>query len=87
MAKAGKYPGTYLGDPEIDFVKLADSQGVSGERITSAAELRVALERANKATKEGRPYVIDARVACFGDGADSTWHDAFNLAAHRKRLI
>lgn len=37
--------------------------------------------------KDGRPYVIDARVACFGDGADSTWHDAFNLAAHRKRLI
>jgi thiamine pyrophosphate-dependent acetolactate synthase large subunit-like protein len=87
MAKAGKYPGTYLGDPEIDFVKLAESQGVSGERITSAAELRVALERATKATKDGRPYVIDARVACFGDGADSTWHDAFNLAAHRKRLI
>ena len=30
MTETGKYPGLYLGDPDIDFVQLAASQGVKG---------------------------------------------------------
>ena len=30
MAETGQYIGVYLGDPDIDFVKLAESQGVEG---------------------------------------------------------
>ncbi len=36
MAATGHYHGVYLGDPDIDFVKLAESQGVRGQRVTSA---------------------------------------------------
>src|SRR4029077_10279865 len=32
MHKTGHYAGMYLGDPNIDFVRLAESQGVKGER-------------------------------------------------------
>ena len=35
MAKSGHYAGMYLGDPDIDFVKLAESQGVRARRSTT----------------------------------------------------
>ena len=32
MAKQQKYPEVHLGDPEIDFMMLAKSQGIEGRR-------------------------------------------------------
>jgi|SRR5579872_1076944 len=87
MASTGHYPGMYLGDPNIDFVKLAESQGVKAERVTAASELEAALKRSIAATRDGKPYVIEVVVARFGPGADSVWHESFNLAAHRKRKV
>lgn len=74
MAETGKYPGLYLGDPDIDFVKLAGSQGVGGERVTSASDVAAALRRGTAATRSGSPYLIEFVVARFGGGAESTWY-------------
>jgi len=79
-AKSGKYPGMYLGEPDIDFTLLAKSQGVSGEAVTDPAALAAAIKRGMDATKRGEPYILDVRVSRFGGGADSTWHQKFNLA-------
>jgi thiamine pyrophosphate-dependent acetolactate synthase large subunit-like protein len=87
MASTGHYPGMYLGDPNIDFVKLAASQGVKGERVTAGSELEAALKRGIAATRDGKPYVVEVEVARFGPGADSVWHESFNLAAHRTRKV
>ena len=87
MASSGKYAGMYIGDPDIDFVKLAGSQNVAGERVTAGSDLRAALERGINATKEGNPYLVEVVVARYGGGADSTWHESFNLASHRKMQI
>lgn len=84
MASSGKYAGMYLGDPDIDFIKLAESQSVGAERVTNAGELRTALERGIKTTQDGKPYLVEVIVARYGGGADSTWHESFNLAGHRK---
>ena len=84
MASSGKYAGMYLGDPDIDFVKLAGSQSVDGERVTSGSDLRSAMERGIKSTKEGRPYLVEVLIQRYGGGSDSTWHESFNLAARRK---
>jgi acetolactate synthase I/II/III large subunit len=78
MKETGKYYGLYIGDPDIDFVKLADSQGVKGERVTAPADLRAALTRGIKATKDGNPYVIEVVVARVGPGADSTWYQKYS---------
>src|SRR5262249_48181700 len=78
MKATGKYVGLYIGDPDIDFVKLAESQGVPGERVTAPNNLRAALTRGIKATKEGGPYVIEVVVARVGAGADSTWYQKFS---------
>jgi benzoylformate decarboxylase len=87
MVKSGKYAGMYLGDPDIDFVKLAESQGVSGERVTAGSDLRAALRRGIAATRDGKPYLVEVVISRYGGGAESTWHETFNLAARRKRAV
>jgi thiamine pyrophosphate-dependent acetolactate synthase large subunit-like protein len=51
MAKTGHYVGMYLGDPEIDFVALAKSQGVPGEKVSTSAEMEPTLKRGAEATR------------------------------------
>lgn len=80
MAATGKYAGMYLGDPDIDFVQLAASQGIEGEKATTPAELEAALKRGMQATKAGEPYVVEALIRRIGPGADSTWHEGFKLS-------
>ena len=87
MKGEDRYTGMYLGDPDIDFVKLAQSQGVSGVRVERSTDLRPALRRGIAATREGRPFLIDAIVRRTGGGADSTWHQAFSLAESRRRKV
>lgn len=81
MAETGRYHGLYLGDPDIDFVKLAESQGVHGERVTSPADIAAALKRGTAETRGGKPYLLEFVVGRVGGGADSTWHQKFSAAA------
>jgi benzoylformate decarboxylase len=81
MAATGRYPGLYLGDPDIDFVKLAESQGVSGERVVSASDISTALRRGTAETRKGVPYLIEFVVSRFGGGAESTWYQKVKPAA------
>lgn len=87
MAQTGHYAGMYLGDPAIDFVQLARSQGVEGERATTPDDLRAALERGIAVTQEGAPYLVEVLVSPTGPGAESTWHQAFSLARCRQRKV
>jgi benzoylformate decarboxylase len=87
MASSNKYVGMYLGDPDIDFVQLAGSQGVKGEKAATANELEAAIKRGAKATGDGNPYVIEVATARFGGGAESTWHEGFSFADTRKRKV
>jgi thiamine pyrophosphate-dependent acetolactate synthase large subunit-like protein len=87
MQRANRFTGMYLGDPDIDFAKLAQSQGVEGVLVETSSDLRPALRRGIEATRSGVPYLIDVRVRRTGGGADSTWHQAFNLAEHRSRSV
>ena len=80
MVREGKYPGIYLGGPAVDYVGLARSQGVEGERVATAKELEPALRRGlDKVTGENRPYLIDVTVAREGVGAESTWYQDWQL--------
>ena len=79
FVKQNKYPECYLGDPDIDFVMLAKSQGVDGARVTEPRDLEKALRRGAAVTAGGEPYLLDVRVATVGGGADSTWHKEYKL--------
>ncbi|TWU05140.1 Benzoylformate decarboxylase [Symmachiella macrocystis] len=85
MVKKNQFTGTYLGDPEIDFVKLAQSQGVEGTAVEHPSELKDAIQRGIDATREGAPYILDVNVRCIGVGADSKWHQRYSLADERKQ--
>jgi benzoylformate decarboxylase len=80
MVREGKYPGLYLGSPVTDYVGLARSQGVDGERVATLKELEPALRRGvERITRENRPYLLDVTVAREGVGAESTWHQGWQL--------
>ena len=80
MIRDGKYPGLWLSDPPVDYVALAHAQGVEGECIRSRKELEPALRRGvERITRDHRPYVIEVAVAREGVGADSTWHQDWQL--------
>ncbi|MDP9050624.1 MAG: thiamine pyrophosphate-binding protein [Acidobacteriota bacterium] len=77
----------YLGDPDIDYTKIAAGFDVEGEAVKDAASLRPTLERAKRANIEGRPYLIDLHAPRHGPGASSTWHPDYSIAALRKREV
>ena len=87
MAASGHYVGMYLGDPDIDFTSLAASQGVAGEKAQSGEQFQAALKRGIQATRDGKPYLIDAVIDRYGGGAESTWRQKFSLADERKRKV
>jgi benzoylformate decarboxylase len=80
MVRDNKYPGLWLSAPATDYVGLARAQGVDGEAVTTVKELEPALRRGiEKTTRGNRPYVIEVTVAREGVGADSTWHQDWQL--------
>ena len=70
-----------------DFARLAESQGVKGERVADPGDLEAALKRGIAATRDGKPYLVEVAISRLGGGADSTWHESFNLAEKRKRKV
>jgi benzoylformate decarboxylase len=79
MAKQNKYPEVYLGDPEIDFVLLAKSQGIDGMHVRDPHKLEAALRRGVEVIAGGEPYLLDVHLANVGAGANSTWYQRFKL--------
>jgi benzoylformate decarboxylase len=58
-AERGVFPAMDIAEPEIDFVKLAESMGVAARRVIKSGELRPALEWA--LTKNG-PVLLDVAI-------------------------
>ena len=87
QAREGKDMTCYLGDPDVDFARVAEGFGVKGEVVRTPDEVRPAIERAIRSTREGRPYLIDAIVGRTGVAADSTWYPKYSVAAVRNRKV
>jgi len=83
MAETGHYHGMHLGDPNIDYVTLAASQGVGGERVESPSELEAALKRGSQQTLDGKPYLVEVLIAKYGGGAESTWYRDYSVVGER----
>jgi benzoylformate decarboxylase len=59
-ARRGVFPGMDITDPQIDFVRLAESMGVAARRAATKDDLRNALEWA---FAESGPTLIDAVIS------------------------
>jgi thiamine pyrophosphate-dependent acetolactate synthase large subunit-like protein len=88
----------YLGNPDVDFAGLAKSFAIAGERAETPADFRKALKRARSATREGRPYLIDAmimQVEPVRSGAnrgsyvktEQVWYPDVSIARGRSRKV
>ena len=87
QAQTGKDMLSYLGDPDVDFVKLAAAFGVPGEQLTTPDQIKPAMKRAIKAAQDGKPYLIDALVGRTGHGAELASYPKFSVAAIRERKV
>lgn len=87
QGREGKDMACYLGSPDVDFAKAASAFGISGEVVTNPADLAPALGRAIKATRDGRPYILDVVVERSGIGHESTWYAQYSVAEQRARKV
>jgi benzoylformate decarboxylase len=83
----GQDMACYLGDPDVDYAGVAKGFGVEGEIIDDAAAIKAAVQRAQQATRDGRPYLLDVHIARTGSLANSTWHPEYRIASLRKREV
>jgi thiamine pyrophosphate-dependent acetolactate synthase large subunit-like protein len=73
----------YLGSPDIDFVSIAKGFGIAGSKLEKPGDIKKVIKRATDATREGRPYFIDAAILRRGAGAESTFFPDISIARNR----
>ncbi|HEU5254627.1 MAG TPA: thiamine pyrophosphate-dependent enzyme [Vicinamibacterales bacterium] len=86
--EAGKDFNGYLGDPNVEFTKIAEAYGLRGEKVTRAADLAPALQRCLRSMRDGKAVVLDVDVAV--DGApisQPTWYQRHSIAEIRKKRL
>jgi thiamine pyrophosphate-dependent acetolactate synthase large subunit-like protein len=86
-AKAGRDYISYLGDPDVDFTKLAAAYDIPGAVVSNTDELRPAIRRGIDTLKEGRPFMLDVHTRTFGAGADIDWYPDYSVAGQRTRKV
>jgi thiamine pyrophosphate-dependent acetolactate synthase large subunit-like protein len=80
---AWKDMSCYLGNPDINYISIAKGFDIDGAVLEKPGDIRKVTKRALAATREGRPYLIDASIARRGPGAESTWHPDISIARDR----
>lgn len=87
QGQTGKDMYCYLGSPDVDYARIASGFGIRGEVVSNPGDIKAALGRAIRATREGRPYLIDMVVERSGIGAESTWYPEYSVAKRRSRQV
>ena len=80
---AWKDMSCYLGNPDINYVDIARGFEIAGAVLEKPRDIPKCRKRALAATREGRPFLIDASIARRGAGAESTWHPDISIARDR----
>jgi thiamine pyrophosphate-dependent acetolactate synthase large subunit-like protein len=83
--QTGRELTSYLGDPHVDFSRIAEGYSIKGEKVKNPGELVAAVQRAIRTIKEGRPYLLDVEVAPDSIMGESTWHPNFSIAQLGRR--
>jgi benzoylformate decarboxylase len=84
--EAGRDFNGYLGDPSVEFTRIAEAYGLKGEKVTRAADLAPALQRCLRSMRDGKAVVLDVDVAV--DGApisQPTWYQRHSIADIRRK--
>jgi acetolactate synthase-1/2/3 large subunit len=88
LYEAGKDFNGYLGDPNVEYAKLAEAFNLRGEKVKTASELAPALQRCLRSMRDGKAVVLDIDIAADGPAlSQPTWHQPYSLAEIRKRRL
>jgi len=87
QGQTGKDMACYLGSPDVDFARIGAGFGIAGEAVTNPDGLRAALQRGVKATRDGRPYIVDVVIERSGIGSESTWYPRYSVAERRTKKV
>lgn len=86
LYEVGKDFNGYLGDPNVEFTKIAEAYGLKGEKVKVASELPGALQRCTKMMRDGKAVVLDIDIAPDGPSlSQPTWYQRYSLADVRKK--
>ena len=77
----------YLGDPDVDFTKLAAAYNIPGAVVENTDQLAPAIRTGLRTLKDGRPFMLDVRTRTFGAGADIDWYPDYSVAKQRTRSV
>jgi len=88
LYEAGKDFNGYLGDPNVEFAKIAEAYGLKGEKVKNASDLAPALQRSLKSMRDGKAVVLDIDIAADGPAlSQPTWYQRYSLAEIRKKKL
>ena len=78
----------YLGDPNVEYSKIAEAYGLKGEKVTTASELPAALQRSIKSMRDGKAVVLDVAIAPDGPVlSQGNWYQRHSIAEIRKKKL
>ncbi len=78
---------SYLGNPVVDFTKLAAAYNIPGAVVTNTDQLKEAIRTGLRTLAEGRPFMLDVHTRRIGIGAEVTNYQKFSLAEKRERKV
>lgn len=86
LYEAGKDFNGYLGDPDVEYAKIAEAFKLRGEKVKTASELAPALQRCLRSMRDGKAAVLDIDIAPDGPAlSQPNWHQPYSLAEIRKK--
>jgi benzoylformate decarboxylase len=86
LFEAGKDYNGYLGDPDVDFTKIAEAYRLRGEKVKTANELAPALQRAIRSMRDGKAVLLDIEVEEDGPSlSQGAWYQRHSIAEIQRK--
>lgn len=88
LLDAGKDYNGYLGDPNVDYTKIAEAYSLKGEKVRGPGDLAPALQRSLRHMRDGKAVVLDIDLAPDGPPlTQGTWYQRHSIAEIRKKRL
>jgi thiamine pyrophosphate-dependent acetolactate synthase large subunit-like protein len=84
----GKDLTGHLGNPDVDFTKLAEAYSLRAEKVLAPGDLAPALQRALRNMRDGKAVLLDIKIKPDGQPlSDATWYQRHSIAEIRKKKL
>jgi thiamine pyrophosphate-dependent acetolactate synthase large subunit-like protein len=88
LYEAGKDYNGYLGDPDVEYTKIAEAYGLKGEKVKTAGDLPAAVQRSLRSMRDGKAVILDIDIAPDGPLlSQDTWYQKHSIAEIRKKKL